>query len=197
MSTNNANGDSNVSEHANPMHVWWKVLISFASTSLIIVHLWWPELPVDNTVLLLFLLALLPWSVVWLASIVESIEVAGVGRLQLREKVEKVETEQNRQREIMKKLSFLVKQAVTEKELAHLRKLGTGEDFPFQKDNTTSFFEAELRRLRAGKLIAGQKGKGIRTMLNEGGQVHDHFFITDRGKEYLKLRDEVEHESQS
>jgi hypothetical protein len=193
MSTHSQdNGDNNASGRARPHHVWWKVLVSVVSASLIVVHWRCPGLPVDNTVLLLFLLALLPWSVAWLASIVESVEVAGVGRLQLREKVEKVETEQNRQREIMRKLGFLVKQAVTEKELGHLRKLQTGENFPFRMDDTTSFFEAELRRLRAGGLIAGHQGKGIGTMLREGGQVHNHFFITDRGKEYLKLRDEVE-----
>jgi hypothetical protein len=40
-------------------------------------------------------------------------------------------------------------------------------------------------------LIAGRPGKGVRSLFGEGGDVRDHFCVTDLGKEYLRLRSEV------
>ena len=48
-------------------------------------------------------------------------------------------------------------------EARHLEKLSAHAPFPFVRDDTTSFFLGELRRLRSLKLIEGQDGKGVRS----------------------------------
>lgn len=108
--------------------------------------------------------------------------------IKLTERVEEQKAEQERQKSEIESLRFLISSFVTEPELTHLQKLANGEPFPYQK---SSFFELELRRLRSFGMINNFKGKGIRSMLAEG-DLRDYFEISDRGREYLRLRGQLE-----
>jgi hypothetical protein len=87
----------------------------------------------------------------------------------------------------------LITALLNEHEYRHLRRLAGGERFPFNRDATTVFFEAELRRIRALGFIDSPAGRSIDTLLAQGGDVRDHLHATARGREYLALRAEVEH----
>jgi hypothetical protein len=52
-----------------------------------------------------------------------------------------------------------------------------------------STFESELRHLLTLDLIDRHKGKGFRSLFRDDGRrnVKDHFFITERGKNYLEV----------
>jgi len=141
-------------------------------------------LQLTPSVLILLGFAVVPW----LADIVDSMEFPGGWKVSF----QKLTDEQARQKDEIEALKFLVSGFVTGHELQHLEKLGNQDPFPFVQGPETSFFEGELRRLRALGLITGQLGKGIRTMRAQGGDVKDHFRITERGVEYLKLRRQVE-----
>lgn len=91
-------------------------------------------------------------------------------------------------------MKFLGSHLVTDDEYKHLTRLASDTPFPFKKDETTRFFEQELRRLRALGFIAGHLGKGVRSMLKTGGDVKDHFRITDQGRVYLTLRQKADGE---
>lgn len=164
-------------------HIGLKLLILGIALTLVVIHLLWPVLPIDLMTLGLLGVALLPW----LSPLIESAEFPGGWKITLRE----LKDEQKRQGQEIRMLQFLVDQFVTEDELAHLQKLDTGEPFPFQHGPATSFFEQELRRLRAFGLIAGKENKGIRTLFHEGGDVKNHFYITTKGREYLHLREQA------
>jgi hypothetical protein len=81
-----------------------------------------------------------------------------------------------------------------EHEALHLRKLAAGQPFPFVRDETTTFFETELRRLRSLGYIDSPPRKSIDSLISEGGDVRDHIRITPLGRQYLELRDSVNHE---
>ena len=127
----------------------------------------------------LIVIAFLPW----LAYSIDSAELPGGWKVKFRELKDETES-----------LKFLVAHFVTDDEITHLKKLEAQEAFPFAPDSPEAhFFKNELRRLRSFRLIEGQKDKGIRTLENEGGDVRNHFRITERGRQYLKLRAEMNH----
>jgi hypothetical protein len=102
--------------------------------------------------------------------------------------VKEVKEEQARQRDDLQEiLLFVLQNFVSEYELVHLKKLGSGKPFPFTPSKA---FELELRRLLSIRLIARQPGHGIRTIMSSADDLNNHLVITDRGKSYLKhLRD--------
>jgi hypothetical protein len=79
-------------------------------------------------------------------------------------------------------MRFLLENFVSEYELIHLKKLGSGEPFPFKKSDA---FEKELRRLLSLGLIARRPNKGIRSLFSAGDDVRNHLEITERGRWYL------------
>jgi hypothetical protein len=107
--------------------------------------------------------------------------------------VREVQEEQVRQRAEIKSLKFLVSYFVTEQELEHLQRLAG--KIPAAYSNPDDWhhgvFSTELRRLRSLGLIRMQSGKFIGAM-PKVGDLSKYCRITDRGQEYLKLRDEVE-----
>jgi hypothetical protein len=139
---------------------------------------------ITPTVAVLLALAILPW----LSPLLQSAELPGGWKLEFR----RVETEQIRQRADIDALRFLVSGFVTEDELVHLRKIAIRAPFAFVRGPETTFFLDELRRLRALGLVANHRGKGIRRLEADGGDVNTYFFITNRGREYLKLRDQID-----
>ena len=54
-----------------------------------------------------------------------------------------------------------------------------------------SYFLNELRRLRSLGLIESARGKGVRMLERDGGDIGDYFTVTARGQEYLRLRAET------
>ena len=138
---------------------------------------------ITGTVAVLIALAIIPW----LSPLLQSAELPGGWKLEFR----RVEVEQLRQRKDIEALRFLVSGFVTGDELTHLRKLAAQAPFPFVRGPETSFFLDELRRLRSLGLIANLEGKGVRQLDAHGGDVNAYFVVTDRGREYLKLLDQV------
>jgi hypothetical protein len=106
----------------------------------------------------------------------------------LQSKVEDVASGQQQQQDTIQNIqTFLVRHFLSAPERKHLERLSTGEYWPFQKDDTTTFFLNELRNLRSMGLIEGYPNKGIRSLLREGGDINVHFRIRPEGKDYLTL----------
>jgi hypothetical protein len=139
---------------------------------------------ITPTVAVLLALAILPW----LSPLLHSAELPGGWKLEF----QRVEAEQVQQRADIDALRFLMSGFVTDDEMVHLQKIAVHAPFPFVNGPETPFFLDELRRLRALGLIANHSGKGIRRLESDGGDVNVYFFITDRGREYLKLRNKIE-----
>ena len=125
-----------------------------------------------------------------------------IGRLSISGKgvefqVREVQEEQVRQRAEIKSLKFLISYFVTEQEFDHLQ--GLAGKIPSVYSNPDDWhhetFGNELRRLRSLGLIRMQPGKFVGAMQKKG-DLNEHFKITDRGQEYLKLREEVESQEQ-
>lgn len=162
-----------------------KVVISVSALALILIRLVWPQLAVDAITLGLLVVAALPW----FSPILESIEAPWGWKVKFKE----IESQQQQQQAEIDTLKFLVSHFVTDAELQHLVRLNAPGPFSYTVDETTHFFEQELRRLRSLGLIAGQPGRGVRSLKKQNrGDVKDHFLITEQGKRYLELRTETE-----
>jgi hypothetical protein len=110
--------------------------------------------------------------------------------LELDRKIEMVKVRQSKQEQDIKLLRFFIANFVGKYELVHLEGVERGKPYRFESVPWT--FEAELVNLRSRDLIDHFPGKGIVEMKKEGqGDLNDHFYITDLGKDYLKLRREV------
>jgi len=111
--------------------------------------------------------------------------------------VREVREEQVRQKADIKSLKFLLSYFVTEHELEHLQRLAG--KIPSTYENPDDWhhhvFGDELRRLRSLGLIRMHSGKFIGAM-PKAGDINEHCWITDRGQEYLRLREEVESQEQ-
>jgi hypothetical protein len=106
-----------------------------------------------------------------------------------------VKTEQQRQAQEIDALKFLVANFLTEPECRHLEGLASDKPYGARRDGTTTYFEIEMRRLRALGFIQGPPDHGIRSRFEAirgaGGKeinAKDHFEITARGRDYLRLR---------
>ena len=154
-----------------------KLIVSIGALGLLAGHLALPSARLDAIALGLVAIAVLPW----VSSLIESAEFPGGWKVKFRE----VEAEQNRQRDEIDVLKFLIKHFLTDDELVHLDKLAAGAPFPFRP---SQFFEAELRHLRSLRLIESLPARGIRSLFAARDDVKNHFQITERGREYLRLR---------
>ena len=123
-------------------------------------------------------------------SIREVIRSLGFAQARVSTQVRAVQDEQARQRaDIDGILRFLLQSFATEYELTHLKKLASREPFLFKK---SAAFEAELRRLLSLGLIVRRPGRGVRSLLDAGDDVHNHLEITERGRSYLAYSRQVE-----
>jgi multisubunit Na+/H+ antiporter MnhG subunit len=116
--------------------------------------------------------------------------ISGKGiEFQMRE----VQEEQVRQRADIGSIKFLLSYFVTEQELEHLQRLAgkIPSDYTNADDWHHGIFKTELRRLRSLGLIRMHPGRMIEPMPKKD-DLNKHCRITDRGLEYLKLREEVE-----
>jgi hypothetical protein len=153
-------------------------------------HLLFERAKLDTVGLVLLFLALVPW----LASLISRAELPGGWKLEF----QAVQTEQQRQAQKIDALKFLVANFLTEPECKHLAGLASDKPYGARREGTTTYFEMEMRRLRALGFIQGLPDRGIRSLLgamtDAGGQetnLKDHFEMTARGRDYLRLRAEM------
>ena len=153
-------------------------------------HLVSEKTRLDNAGLVLVFLSLLPW----LASVISRAELPGGWKLEF----QAVKTEQRRQAQEIDALKFLVSNFLTEPECRHLEGLATDKPYRARRDGTTAYFEMEMRRLRALGFVQGRPDHGVRSLLRaiteaagKEVDVREHFEITARGRDYLRLRAEM------
>ena len=113
---------------------------------LVILHQW---IKFDTIALGLLFIAVLPW----LSSFLQSAELPGGWKFQF----DQVKEEQQKQRDEIERLKFLIEEFLSEDELKHLKKLNSNEPFLVTVDGTTKYFESELRRLRWLGLVANPR----------------------------------------
>ncbi|HET7464410.1 MAG TPA: hypothetical protein VFJ82_24335 [Longimicrobium sp.] len=123
---------------------------------------------------------------------------AGVERLSISGKG--VEFQLRKVQDQVASLRFLISYFLSEDELKYLQGLSSSSGFLFdftKKDGQwfKGFFRNDLRRLRALGLIRMQDGKSVGNIPDQGN-LSEHCKITDRGEEYLKLRREVDAETE-
>lgn len=107
------------------------------------------------------------------------------------------ERELSEHRSAIRSLQFALHGIVTNYELDKLR--GLVADRPFLCYYSDDLF-SEMKRLRAMGLVANHQGTGLGAIRaaykdrNEQFDMKRYFFITQQGREYLQLRDELENE---
>jgi hypothetical protein len=110
---------------------------------------------------------------------------------ELRQKVNDVATVQQRQGRELDTLRFLISNLLPKYEFDHLVNLNADKPFPFGRNPN---FDNELRHLRNLGFIehCHHTPFGIRALPNNGEDLRTFLRVTDRGKEYLKLRREAQ-----
>jgi hypothetical protein len=153
-----------------------RVATSVVIGGLAAAHMLYPQFIPDAISVGLILLALVPW----LAPMIASIEVPGVGKIVLQEVKDL--------RKDVDALQFLLSGFVTDWEYQHLQKLAAPEPFEYKRGpNKDDRFVAEVIRLRDFGLIA----KRIEHSLWDiplTGDLKDFVKLTERGETYLRLR---------
>jgi len=167
-----------------------KFAVTAIALVVLLLHMVSDRTKLDTAGLVLVCIALLPW----LASVISRAELPGGWKVEF----QAVKTEQRRQAQEIDALKFLVANFLTEPECRHLEGLASDKPYCARRDGTTTYFEMELRRLRALGFIQGLPDHGVRSLLraisDAGGKevnVKDHFEITARGRDYLRLRTEM------
>ena len=163
-------------------------VVTVTSLTLLVFYLGLIRSDVDSVTVGLVVVAMLPW----ISRLLESTVFAGRWEAQFRE----MQVEQEKHKTELAKLRFLTAYHVTEHERGYLRKLAHGESFVFVRESMPTYFDTELRRLLASGLIDALPGKGIDSLLSDAGEVSDHFCITERGRAYVRLREELESDGQ-
>jgi hypothetical protein len=154
-----------------------RFIITISALALVVIHSIKPEyLPNDSITIGLLVFAALPW----VFSFVSSAKGPGGLEIQFRE----IKEEQQRQKNEIEILRFLISHFVTDFELRHLQTLATGAVFPFKRNNS---FVTEIRRLRSFGLLNTLPGKRLAELPMEG-DLREFVTITEKGKSYLQLR---------
>jgi len=155
--------------------------VTLGAVVLLLVRFFRPNiLPADAITIALLIAALFPW----IPSLVSSAEFPGGWKFVFRE----LEAKTSRLQEDVDALRFLITGFVSQFEIVHLRKLATDEHFPFVRgERKDDRFVNELIRLWDFGLIAK---KNVDTLwdIPLSGNLKDYVEITQRGRDYLKLR---------
>jgi hypothetical protein len=110
----------------------------------------------------------------------------------LKVQFQEIKAEQAREIDAVK---FLVANFLTAAEQRHLQKIAAAPaPFLVKADQTSSFFAAELRKLRALGFIRQLGDDGVRALLRDDGQarnVCEYFGVTERGREFLQLQTQI------
>jgi hypothetical protein len=167
-----------------------KAAVTGVALLALLLHMISEKTRLDTTGLVILFLALLPW----LASVLSRAELPGGWKLEF----QAVRTEQRRQAQEIEALKFLVSNFLTEPESKHLEGLASDKPHRARRDGTTSYFEMEMRRLRALGFVQGRPDHGVRSLFraiaeagDKGVDVKDYFEITARGRDYIRLRTEM------
>lgn len=163
-----------------------RIALSTVAVVAAVIHMLFPRFIPDAITAGLLILAFVPW----LSPLIKSIDIPGLGRLELQ--VKRVEGEQALLREEVDSLRFLVSGFVTDWELTHLKKLASGAPFDYQRaSGKDDRFINEIIRLRDFGLIA----KRIDYALYDiplSGDLKQYVELTERGRTYLKLRQQLQ-----
>lgn len=167
-----------------------RIAISVVAGMAALGHMLYPAFIPDAITVGLVLVAFVPW----LAPIIKTIELTGVGKLELQNlqiQVDEVKEKEAMLRSEVDALRFLLSGFVTEWELVHLQKLANPEPFAYQRGpGKNDRFVAEIIRLRDLGLIS----KRIEYSLWDiplSGDLQQYVALTDRGRTYLALRDQM------
>jgi hypothetical protein len=169
-------------QHIN-LNIKIKIFISLVGLTLAILHAS-KIINFDTQGLFLLVIAFLPW----LAGFLSKAELPGGWKLEF---IQQIQEEQIRQKYEIEQLKFLIEGFVTDSELNILKRLNLPEPYLVKVDKTSHFFSSELDRLRRLGVIANFDNKGRATLLQNDGdsrEVKEHFYITEKGKSYLKFR---------
>ena len=121
-----------------------RVALTVAAVAAALAHMRYPTVVIPDAITAgLLLLALLPW----LSSIIKSIEITGIGKLEL------LEQRQVAQQQEIDALRFLVSGFVSDYEITHLQNLSTGSAPYVQGTSRNERFINELIRLRDFGLV--------------------------------------------
>jgi hypothetical protein len=163
-----------------------KIAISIVAAIFLIFHWLHRELVFDASTWGLIGIAVLPWVSGFLPELIDTARFAG-----LEIKFKHLKSKQETLQDQLETLKLLVNFVVTDDELKHLRKFASASIEPWPVDlraPSNEFFEQELRRLRAMKLI---EGLGLSSLFQHGGNVKERLKITKSGLKYLELRDRI------
>jgi hypothetical protein len=180
------------------MTVKW-ALTAAASVGLA-VHLHWPQLKLDAITVGFLLLAFVPW----LAPIVKSIEVQGLGKVELQD----LKREVNRQSSDIQMIKAALKGIVTRFEIDYLRRLARAEPWNCQYDPDTYIrlkrlddmgfvlptlsIEGSRRLVRVQELFGDES---IPVDKRKWFDMKAYVEITDDGRKYIALYDAVSEET--
>jgi hypothetical protein len=154
-----------------------QTIISATCLGLFAAHVAIPRLDLDPTALGLLMLAILPWA----SDLVKSLELPSGFKLEFQELRGEVE---HQKRELDRLTEFLFTHFVTDAEFSHLQALHERTRYPFKR---ASYFDNELRRLRALGLVTGAVGY----LPQQGDDLNNHFKITARGSDYVRTRETI------
>jgi hypothetical protein len=164
----------------------WRITLSTVAVVAAVIHMLFPRFIPDAITAGLIILAFIPW----LSPFIESIDIPGFVKLVLR--VGEVEKKQALLQEEVDSLRFLISGFVTEWELTHLKTLAGDAPFDYKRaSGNDDRFINEIIRLRDFGLIA----KRIDYALYDiplSGDLKQYVEITERGKTYLKLRQQLQ-----
>jgi hypothetical protein len=152
-----------------------RAVVSIGALVLIFLHRYTPK-DVDPLTIGLVVLAFLPW----LSPIIKSIEISGLGKIEL--KVDEV-------KEQVESLRFLVAGFVSKFEFVHLQNLAADGPFNYVKGpNRDDRFIAEIIRLTEFGLVRKLKEDIFLNDIPLSGDLKSYVVLTDQGKKYLELR---------
>lgn len=163
-----------------------RIAISSIAGAAAIAHMAFPPFIPDLITAGLLLLAISPW----LAPVFKSIELTGVGKLELQ--LDAVEKHQSKLQLEVDSLRFLVSGFVTDWELKHLDRLSREGPVPYKRGPERGVgdrFVQEIIRLRDLGLVSKKTDTPLWDMALQD-DLSKYVQLTERGRMYLRLRSE-------
>ncbi len=164
-------------------------IITVGALSAAIAHMLWPKFVPDAITAGLLFIAVLPW----LTPIIKSIEVPGVGKLELQ--VQEVRERQHQLQEEIEKSRYriynLVIASMSPLALQNLMKIASGNFGPFFRGQGLTWQLLHFANIG----YISFKCRGIDDIPVDGeraGNLSEYVEITNLGKEYLILRENIE-----
>ena len=180
-------------QHSWPKLPWLKLLFPLIALVFIVVRIFWPGLQIDAITIGLLVVAFLPW----LSTLIESAKLPGGYEVTFR----KIEAKQEQQQSEVERLRFVVSHLLTEGELNILKQLHISDPYVVgpELQFLNSPFQTELRHLQGLSFIEVVPDQHFSWFQNkvktEKLDVKTYFKITEIGKKYLNLRDQVDSET--